>query len=49
MKDGRLILSLAESVLALNPSYKVELSTNAPMCSKTKKFLEENGIAVTGL
>jgi|GEM_PF-5155271 len=46
MKDGKNILSLAESIQKLNPHIKIELKTNAPLCSKTTAFLNENGLTI---
>ncbi len=46
MKDGEKILSDAVKIRKSNPKIKVSFMTNAPLCSKTRAFLEENGIAV---
>lgn len=46
MKDGQNILSKIEKIRLKAPKMSVELETTAPVCSKTEKFLRENGIAV---
>ena len=46
MADGRKIVTKAEKIRALRPETTILLQTTAPLCSKTKSFLEENGIGV---
>ncbi len=46
MKDGQSILSKVEKIRLKASEVSVELETTAPVCSKTEKFLQENGIAV---
>ena len=46
MKDGQKIFSKVEKIRQKDPKMSVELETTAPVCSKTEKFLQENGIAV---
>ena len=46
MKDGRNIFAKAEKIRAECPGARVSVRTTAPVCSKTRSFLEENGIAV---
>ena len=46
MKDGKKILETAKQIQAASPKTKVSLITNAPVCSKTTKYLLENGIEV---
>lgn len=46
MKDGQNIFSKVEKIRQKDPKMSVELETTAPVCSKTEKFLQENGIAV---
>ena len=43
MKDGLKLLAVAKNIKSVN-SKTVILATTAPVCSKTKKYLEENGI-----
>ncbi len=47
MKDGEGILAKANKIKKYVPSAKVDLKTSAPICSKTKTFLEEHGISVS--
>lgn len=44
MKDGRIFLVKAQAVSLKFPGIRVSLATNAPVCSKTVKFLLSNGI-----
>ena len=46
MTDGKKILEKSKSIFLIAPSTQVVLVTTAPICSKTKLFLEESGIAV---
>ncbi|GJQ59082.1 MAG: hypothetical protein D8M57_04675 [Candidatus Scalindua sp. AMX11] len=46
MKDGHTILTKASKIKAHIPNAHVTLQTSAPVCSKTKIFLEENDIRV---
>lgn len=46
MKDGNKILDIAEQIKKTVPHTKVSLFTNAPVCSKTEKYLLENGIEI---
>ena len=45
MKDGLKLLAVAKNIKSVN-SKTVILATTAPVCSKTKKYLEENGIKI---
>ena len=47
MKDGEGILLKANKIKKYVPNAKVSLKTSAPVCSKTKAFLEEHGISVS--
>ncbi len=47
MKDGEGILSKANKIKKYVPNAKVSLKTSAPVCSKTKTYLEEHGISVS--
>lgn len=49
MKDGEKLLSLASDLKAKNPGYRIIFRTDAPVCSKTEKYLNENGIEVYGI
>jgi len=44
MADGRKILEKAQAIKAVKPSLNVALKATAPICSKTIKFLEAEGI-----
>ncbi len=44
MADGRKILEKAQKIKTLQASITVALKTTAPLCSKTIKFLEAEGI-----
>ncbi len=46
MADGRKILEKAQKIKDALPGTVVVLKTTAPVCSKTKAFLEEAGIQV---
>jgi len=43
MKDGLKLFDLARKIKTVK-NVTVFLATTAPVCSKTKKYLEENGI-----
>lgn len=49
MKDGEGILAKVNKIKNHVPKVKVSLKTSAPVCSKTKAFLEEYGISVSAL
>jgi len=44
MADGRKILEKAQAIKAVIPTLNVALKATAPICSKTIKFLEAEGI-----
>lgn len=46
MKDGKNLLAKAEKIRTEYPQAKVSVLTTAPVCSKTRAFLEENGVSV---
>ncbi len=46
MNDAVTILKKAETIKESVPSASVALETTAPVCSKSIKFLKENGINV---
>ncbi|MDH3330175.1 MAG: hypothetical protein OEM01_13165 [Desulfobulbaceae bacterium] len=46
MADGRKIVAQAEKIQKSRPEVNVALKTTAPVCSKTKKFLTDEGIQV---
>lgn len=46
MKDGHRIKKQKESINKAKPNTKVSLETNAPVCSKTKKYLLSKGIKI---
>jgi len=46
MADGRKIQEKARKTTHIQPSARVVLKTTAPVCSKTAKFLEKEGIEI---
>jgi hypothetical protein len=46
MADGKKLLDKATKIKEDQPQAIVTLKISAPLCSKTKKFLEEHGIAI---
>ena len=46
MADGRKIVAKLEKIRRIRPGIILDLQTTAPVCSKTKVFLEENNIGV---
>lgn len=46
MADARKLLAKAGKIQEQEPQTKVALYSSAPICSKSKIFLEEQGIAV---
>lgn len=48
MADGRKILEKARKIQEVDPTATIALKTTAPICSKTSKFLEDEGIRVVG-
>ena len=46
MKDGLRLFDLAKKIKTVK-NVTVSLATTAPVCSKTKKYLEENEIKIT--
>ncbi len=47
MKDGKGIVAKVNKIRNHVTNAKVGLKTSAPVCSKTKVFLEEHGISVS--
>ena len=46
MKDGQTIQKKADKIKASFPQANVILETTAPVCSKTRRFLAEQGVEV---
>ncbi len=46
MKDGENILTKAGKIKEHVPNAKVSLRTSAPVCGKTKSFLEKHSVSV---
>lgn len=46
MKDALIILKKAETIKKQVMDARVALETNAPVCSKSIKFLEENNVKI---
>ena len=49
MKDGHRIYEIAKQIKTFEVDEKISVLSNAPICSKTKKFLYQNGIAIKSL
>ena len=49
MKDGLRIVEQAKRINAVLPAVKVSVETNAPVCSKTNRFLSDHRINITNL
>ncbi len=47
MKDGEGIVTKVNKIKDHVPNAKVSLKTSAPVCSKTKVFLEAHGIRIS--
>ena len=48
MKDGHRILEIVNKIKSVESKKNVGVMSNAPVCSKTQKFLTNNGIVVKG-
>lgn len=46
MADGKKIMQKVEAIRSFEPAARVGLKTSAPLCSKTKSFLEEADVTV---
>ena len=46
MKDGNQILEQIQQIKKHTPNSKVSLVTNAPVCGKTTKYFNEEGIKI---
>jgi len=46
MKDGHKILSNVKKIEKFEPGKKISVLSSAPVCSKTKQFLHENGVSI---
>ena len=46
MKDGHRILSDVKKIKELEPDKKISVLSSAPVCSKTKHFLYDNGVSI---
>ena len=49
MKDGHRIFDIAKQICIFEKNVKISVLTNAPVCSKTKNFLDQNSIAIKGI
>ena len=49
MKDARAIIEKAEKIQAKASNASLSVETNAPVCSKSTQFLQDNGIVVKKL
>ena len=49
MKDGHRIFAIAKQIKSFEVGKKISVLSNAPICSKTKKFLSQNDIAIKSL
>ncbi len=46
MKDGRKIMETAGKIKETRPSVQISLFISGPICSKTRKYLADNGVEV---
>ncbi|MCK5147345.1 hypothetical protein KAR48_11350 [bacterium] len=46
MADGQKIMEKIDTIRSQRPGLKVSLMTSTPLCSKTVRFLEEEGIEI---
>ena len=49
MKDGDILLQAAEKIRKKAPGVKISIMTNAPVCSKTRAFLDTKGVDFTSI
>jgi hypothetical protein len=49
MNDGMKILKNAETIWRTHPEIRISVKTAAPICSKTRAFLQQRGIEVLPL
>ena len=49
MKDGHRIYEIAKQIQTFEVGKKISVLSSAPICSKTKKFLSQNDIAIKSL
>lgn len=49
MKDGYQIITAVKTIRKYVPEAEVFIKTNAPVCSKTKLFLEQKGIKIESI
>ena len=49
MKDGYRILEIAEKIKHVENKRKVKVLSSAPVCSKTKAFLNKKGLCLEAL
>ena len=44
MKDGERLIKQAQQIKELEPGSKIKIATSAPICSKTKAYLDNQKI-----
>ena len=49
MADGKKILERVEQIRRVRPGVRVQLMTSAPLCSKTRTFLQRAGVIACSL
>ena len=49
MKDGHRIIDQFQSIQNIEPGVSVSAFTSAPVCSKTRAYLNKNGIELMDL
>ncbi len=49
MKDGHRISEQAKSILSAQPGIRIRVATSAPVCSKTRQYLQDMDIEIIGL
>tara|TARA_Y100001970_G_C13954000_1_gene709703 strand:+ start:537 stop:791 length:255 start_codon:yes stop_codon:yes gene_type:complete len=46
MKDGRRLLGIVKKIKEIEPNERISVLSSAPICSKTKYFLFQNGVCI---
>lgn len=49
MNDGMKVLKNAETIWRTHPDIRISVKTAAPVCSKTRAFLQQRGIEILPL
>jgi len=46
MKDGMQIMDIVNQIRDVKPKFKISLIISGPLCSKTRKYLNDNRVGV---